>query len=136
LACTALALLLLAGLGAGCDGKIAQCNRLIDAINKAQAPMKKQAKNDPKVLSKIETNALSLAKKVRAVELKDEKLIALRDSYAKMAEELASTAKDTAKVFAEGDAKKAEEARKNMGKFGPRETKLVAEMNGYCQGKQ
>jgi hypothetical protein len=56
----------------GCDGKIAQCNRLIEVINKEQGPLKKATGNDPAALKKLADTLDDVAKKVEAVELKDE----------------------------------------------------------------
>jgi len=131
---TAICLAFLAS-STGCDGKIAQCNRLIDVINKEQKPLKSKTGNDPKHLKELATTLASVSKKVRAVQLKDAKLKSFRDEYAKMAEDLASAAKATATAFESNDPKKAAAAASKMTKFGPRESKLVDNINNYCQGK-
>lgn len=124
----------LAVVGMGCDGKIPQCNRLIEVINKEQAPLKNLKGNDPDELKKLAETLDGVAGKVKAVELKDEKLIGFRDEYGKMAEDLAATSRETAEALTSNDPKKATEAAKKMNSFTPRETELVDNINKYCSG--
>jgi hypothetical protein len=120
--------------GLGCDGKINQCNRLIDVINKEQGPLKNLKGNDPEELKKLAETLDGVGSKVKAVELNDDKLVAFRDDYAKMAEDLAATSRETAEALASNDPKKAGEAAKKMNSFTPRETELVDNINKYCSG--
>ena len=120
--------------GMGCDGKINQCNRLIEVINKEQAPLKNLKGNDPEELKKLAETLDGVAGKVKSVELEDEKLVGFRDDYAKMAEDLAATSRETAEALASNDPKKAGEAAKKMNGFTPRETELVDNINKYCSG--
>jgi hypothetical protein len=124
----------IAVLGTGCDGKIPQCNRLIEVINKEQAPLKNLKGHDPDELKKLAETLDGVASKVKGVELKDEKLVGFRDDYGKMAEDLAATSRETAEALASNDPKKAGEAAKKMNSFTPRETELVEEINKYCSG--
>jgi regulator of extracellular matrix RemA (YlzA/DUF370 family) len=123
-----------AGALTGCDGKIAQCNRLIDVINTEQAPLKNAMGDDPSTLKKLAETLEGVAKKVRAVQIKDPKLIAFRDEYAKMAEELATAARETAAAYEGNDEQRVAESGKKMKSFEPREKKLVSDINGYCSG--
>ena len=124
----------LAVLGMGCDGKIPQCNRLIEVINNEQKPLKNLKGENPEELKKLAETLDGVAGKVKAVELEDEKLVGFRDEYAKMAEDLAGTSRETAEALASNDPKKAAEAAKKMNSFTPRETELVDEINKYCGG--
>jgi hypothetical protein len=124
----------LAVFGTGCDGKIPQCNRLIEVINKEQAPLKNLKGNDPDELKKLAETLDGVASKVKAVELEDATLVAFRDDYGKMAEDLAATSRETAEALASNDPKKAGGAAKKMNSFTPRETELVEEINKYCSG--
>ena len=76
-----------------------------------------------------------MTKDVKAVELKDKRLMELRDSYAKMASELANTTEQTAATLRRKDAEAIEKMRTKIKSFQPRERKLVADLNGYCQAK-
>jgi hypothetical protein len=123
------------GVGAlGCDGKISQCNRLIKVINEEQKPLREMQGTDPAALEKLSDTLDSVAKKVTAVELKDDKLVKFRDDYAKMATDLAKTAKDTAAALKSADPAKATEAAKSMQSFTQRESDLVDGINKYCSG--
>lgn len=118
----------------GCDGKISQCNRLIEVINKEQGPLKEASGSDPAALKKLADTLDDVAKKVEAVELKDEKLVGFRDEYAKMAKDLSKASRDTATALEGKDPTKAAEAAKNMSSFGSRESDLVDNINKYCSG--
>jgi major membrane immunogen (membrane-anchored lipoprotein) len=117
-----------------CDGKIAQCNRLIEVINKEQGPLKSASGSDPAALKKLAETLDNVAKKVSAVEVKDEKLVKFRDDYASMAKDLSKASRDTAGALESNDPKKATEAAKAMSGFGPRESALVDNINKYCSG--
>lgn len=117
-----------------CDGKIAQCNRLIEVINKEQGPLKKATGNDPAALKKLADTLDNVAKKVEAVELKDEKLLSFRNEYSQMAKDLGKASRDTATAVESNDPKKAQDAAKNMSSFGDRESDLVDNINKYCSG--
>jgi hypothetical protein len=119
----------------GCDGRIAQCNRLIRVINAEQGPIKQASGGDPTALKNLADALDNVAAKVEAVEVKDEKIVAFRDQYAGMAKELATASRNTAAALEEKDAKKATEAASHMSSFGTRESELVGEINGYCSGK-
>jgi hypothetical protein len=128
-------LLTLAPLLGGCDGRIAQCNRLIRVINAEQDPIKKASGGDPTALKNLADALDNVATKVEAVDVKDEKIVGFRDQYAGMAKELATASRSTAAALEEKDSKKATEAASHMSSFGTRESELVGEINGYCSGK-
>ena len=119
---------------AGCDGKIGQCNRLIEVINKEQGPLKYASGSDPAALKKLAETLDNVGKKVEAVELKDETLIKHRDDYAQMARDLAKASTETAAALESNDPAKAQEAAKKMSGFGSRESDLVDSINKYCSG--
>lgn len=118
----------------GCDGKISQCNRLIEVINKEQGPLKSASGSDPDALKKLAETLDGVATKVKAVELKDESLVKFRDDYASMATDLGKASRDTATALESNDPKQAAEAAKSMSSFGPRESQLVDSINKYCSG--
>jgi len=124
----------LAAAGAsGCKGgRIAQCNTLIQVINEEQAKQKETRGSDPEELNSLADSLEQTATRIAAVELSDEQLIAFRDEYKKMAEDMAKAARDARD--ASSDPVKLEAASKAMQEIGPRETKLVSSINEYCGG--
>jgi len=124
------------GLVSACDSKINQCNRLIEVINNEQTPIKemKTQGNDAGSFKKLADVLDGVAGKVKAVELKDEKLVKFRDDYATMAEELAGSSREAADALGGTDMKKTTAAIKKMQSFAPRESELVENINKYCSG--
>lgn len=117
----------------GCKaGRISQCNGLIKVINEEQGKHKDLKGESPEELEKLADALESTAKRIGEVELEDEKLQAFRDDYKKMAEDLAKSAREAAN--AGDDREKLEKAIKTMHAIGPREDKLVNEINSFCQG--
>lgn len=131
---TAFACAALLTAASGCDSKIAQCNRLIDVINKEQAPLKKETGSDPEALKKLASTLDDVSAKVKAVQIEDAQLVQYRDDYAKMATDLAGASRETAEALEGSDSAKAQEAAKKMSSFGPRESELVNNINNYCTG--
>ena len=117
----------------GCDNKIGQCNHLIKVINEEGKNIKGMSGDDTASLNTASTTLENTSKKVAAVELKDPKLIAFRDTYKKMAEDLAAAAKDTAAAIDSKDAKRIREAHDKMNAFPKRENDLVSDINKYCR---
>jgi len=128
-----LALVGVAAVGlAGCNDRISQCNALITVINEEQAKHKDASGESVDELKKLADGLDATGKKIGDVQLKDEKLKSHRDEYKKMCEDLAKAARDAA--TAGDDAGKKEGAIKVMQGIGPREDKLVNDINAYCQG--
>jgi aminopeptidase N len=116
----------------GCNDRIGQCNALITVINDEQAKHKDLNGDSPAEMKKLGEALETTAKRIGDVEVKDEKLKAFRDDYKAMCEDLAKAAREASD--AGEDSKKREDAVKVMQTIGPREDKLVNEINGYCQG--
>jgi len=112
---------------------IAQCNALIEVINREQGPLKASTGSDTAALMKLGALLDGVSSKVAAVPLTDATLIGLRNDYAAMARELAVASRDTAAALQSNDAKLAAKAAKGMSSFGPREDAIVERLNGYCQ---
>jgi hypothetical protein len=117
----------------GCKaGRISQCNGLITVINEEQGKHKDLKGESPEELNKLADALDATAKKIGEVEIEDEKLLAFRGEYKKMAEDLAKSAREAA--TASDDRDKLEKAIKTMQAIGPREDKLVNDINSFCQG--
>jgi len=117
------------------NGKIAQCNRLIEVINREQGPLKEASGSDPAALRDLASVLRGVAQKVTAVDLEDPQLASFRDHYAEMAFDLAQASDDTATALEGNDPSKAIAAAKAMSSFGSRESDLVDEINRYCSGE-
>lgn len=118
----------------GCkSGRIAQCNTLIAVINEEQGKHKDLKAERPDELKKLADALDATAKKIGEVELSDEKLMAFREDYKKMAGDLAKAAREAA--AASEDRDKLEKAIKRMQGIGPREDKLVQDINAFCQNE-
>jgi hypothetical protein len=118
----------------GCDGRVSQCNRLIQVINTEQEPLKGTAGAEPAALRKLADVLEELASKVEGVEIADEKLVQFRTDYAAMVRELGAVSRQTATHLESDDPSKATESAKQMSTFGARETELVENINQYCTG--
>lgn len=118
---------------AGCKaGRISQCNALITVINEEQGKHKDLKGESPDELKKLADALDATAKKIGEVELNDPKLQEFREDYKKMAGDLAKAARDAAAAGEDRD--KLEKAIKTMQSIGPREDKLVNDINAFCQG--
>ena len=117
---------------AGCNDRISQCNSLISVINEEQGKHKDLNGDNADELRKLGDALDTTSKRIGDVQVKDEKLKAFREDYKKMCEDLAKAARDAA--TAGDDPKKRESAIKVMQGIGPREDKLVNDINTYCQG--
>jgi hypothetical protein len=104
--------------------RVRQCTGLIKVINEEQGKHGNAAGDTPEDLD-------GTAKRIGDVQLRDEKLKAFRGEYKKMSEDLANAARDTA--TAGDDSEKRNAAITVMRGIGPREDKLVGDINVYCQ---
>ncbi len=123
----------------GCDRRVQQCNRLIDAINEEQPKLSKSFRASPtpeptpEALDTFAKRLDELGAKIKRIELKDGKLVAYRDGYAKLATDIATAARKTAAAFE--DRKEAAKAAAELNSFKENEKTLVKQINEYCQGK-
>lgn len=126
--------------------KAEQCNAFVDRATQAQNMINalKLDSEDAAVLEKGAASAEAEAKAFGALELKDEKLIGYRTSYAatlaslgKIMHDLAALqkdAKDPAKLAAlEAESKKIEEEANKVEKS---ESDVVDQVNMYCTGSK
>jgi hypothetical protein len=123
----------------GCDRRVQQCNKLIDAINEEQPKLSKAFRSGPtpeptpEALESFAKRLDELGTKIKRIELKDAKLVAYRDGYAKLADAIAAAARKTAANFE--DRKEAAKAAAELNSFKENEKTLVKQINDYCQGK-
>lgn len=117
---------------AGCNDRISQCNVLIGVINEEQAKHKDLNGEAPEDLRKLADALDNSSKRIGDAQVKDDKLKAFREEYKTLCDDLAKAARETA--AAGEDPKKREEAAKVMQSIGPREDKLVSDINAFCGG--
>lgn len=126
--------------------KVEQCNAFVDRATKAQNVVSglKLDSDDPAVLDKGATTIEAEAKSFGTLELKDEKLIGFRTSYAdtlnalgKIMHDLSGLqkdAKDPSKAAGlEAEMKKVTDAADKVTK---QESDLVDQLNAYCTGSK
>ncbi len=114
--------------------RVAECNRLIDAVNQAQPSLSVRGVGDTaESLVRFATLLEGLAATVRQVDVIDPRIVDFRGRYARLAEGIAGAARKTAAAF--DDAKQAAAAAAELNSFRAREQFLVREINDYCGGK-
>jgi hypothetical protein len=125
-------------LSAGCEGRTPQCNRFVDTVNHAQSKMADilvvAAGPNPTAPS-LEAYAKAhddLVVKLRALKLRDKKLVGFRDRYVDLAHGLAEATRKTAAKLETPEAQKAADEVKA---FTPKKRELEKEVNDYCRGR-
>jgi hypothetical protein len=108
-----------------------QCQVLISAINEEQA---KERNSNEEDLLKLAAALDGMVKSLGEVSLWDPKLKGFRADFQKICADLANAARDAASGG--GDDRKRQAAIEVMGTVGPREDKLVEEINAYCAQTQ
>jgi hypothetical protein len=130
----------------GCGpSKVDQCNAVIERGTKAQAVMSSLhfESGDP---AAIEQDAVKLdaeSKAMAAVDIKDEKLIGMRNDYGANLAKLAKITRDVATAYKDAkDPAKAAAVQATLPKLAHEaeaiektESGLVDQVNGYCSGK-
>ena len=131
------ALVLASGV-AGCDSKIDQCNAFITEANTAQNTFTaiSAAMNDPAQLKAKAAEIDESVRKLKAVELKDEKLVGFRDRYASGLESIGKNLTKMAELDKTKDVEELTKLAESFAKDGDDMSKLIDEVNGYCGGTE
>jgi hypothetical protein len=117
-----------------CDNKIAQCNALIAAMNRADDNLS-QPGSDPTALEDVATKLDGAAREVGDVEVKAPELQKFRDDYRDLLRETAEGLRGAAVGAKSGDQAKFQEASKAMLAIGARSGRLVEDINAFCRAK-
>ncbi len=126
-------------LGGGCDRRVSQCNRLIDAINEEQPKLARAVRQGPgqeatpEALENFAKALDTMITKIKAIPLKDDKVVGYRDAYANLAEGIAAAARKTAASFEDHD--EAKKAAAELNSYREPEKTLVKQINDYCAGR-
>jgi oligoendopeptidase F len=123
----------------GCENKVSQCNKLIKVANDATTELKamgqEKASDQTAQMTKFAITLDKYAKDVKAVELKDEKLVGFKQRLG----DLYSTSGEASRSLVEAANKKDEAGLKSslqkLMEGSTQETTIVSELNGYCSAK-
>ena len=124
----------------GCGmGKMADCNKFIDAANGAQEAVRKatskaQASDNPVDTESVAQAMEKASKEISAVEMKDEKLRGFQKDYKEMLDKGAKACRDLASAAKSKNLGAITRAQTDLGAIGPQETKIAGDINGYCSG--
>jgi hypothetical protein len=128
LACVpALSLALL--FAAGCGSKVAECNKLIEVMNKEGTKFSGNASN-PANFAKMADDLEAAAKAVGEVDVKTPELVKFRDDFKKMYMDVAGAVRGASS----GDPTKAMAALKPLAEMGQTSKKLTEDINKFCSG--
>ena len=120
-------------------GKVAECNKLIQAANGQQERLKAAtAKLGPQSSeSDIDSLASAMedaAKAIAGVDVKDDKLKSFRDQYRDMLNKAAQDCRDLVGAQRSNNLSAINKAQTALTGLGPEESKLISGINGYCTG--
>jgi hypothetical protein len=120
----------------GCKGKIEQCNALIDQANASQnafTALEAAALNKDVLAGRVKTIREANAK-VKAVELKDDKLKGFQTRWVDGLEAMAAGLEEMTKLDKAADVEKVTKATEKFGQDADKMSKLIDEINQYCSG--
>jgi secreted PhoX family phosphatase len=121
-------------LAAGCGSKIAECNKLIEVMNAEGSKLAAKGA-DPAALKKMADDIDAAAKTIGAVEVKTPELVKYRDDAKKVYTDVANAARSAATAMESADLAKVTAATKQLTDATQASSKLVSDINGFCQGK-
>lgn len=130
---------ILFGTAACGQSKIAECNSLIDVLNKGATDIDKGTKAiaaNPMATAEykgLADAAEKVAEGASKVQLKIPELVKFSADYQGVMKEFAKTARDTAAAVDAKDSAKVGTAANAMEKVGKQEETLIAEINKFCQ---
>ncbi len=121
---------------AACKGKVDQCNAFVDEANAGQNSYVglEAAVGNPDALTKRADALDASAKKLRAITLSDEKLVDLRDRYAKLTGDYAAGLRKLV-AAPKDDPAGALAIEQDLDGVADKQQKLIVEINGYCGGR-
>lgn len=119
---------------AGCNSKVAECNKLIEVIN-AQGTKLDPKGTDASAFTKLAADADSAATAIGAVEVKTPELVKFRDDMKKVFTDFGAAAKDAGAAMASQDLGKMTTVTTKLAEIGKQNAKLVTDVNNFCQGK-
>ncbi len=128
------AALVAAGVLAGCENRVDECNKLIRVINTEGANVKPATDEN---LKEVADALDALAKKMEAVQVSIPELKKYRDQYRDSVADMGKKAHAAAdaKAEANADPQKITDAKTAYNAAVEQNNKLTADINGFCGGK-
>lgn len=120
--------------GAGCGSKVAECNKLIEVLNAEGAKLAGKGA-DAASFKKMADDVDAAAKKIGEVEVKTPELVKYRDDMKKFYSDFAGAARNAGTAMESGDLSKVMGVTKELSELANKNTKLVTDINNFCQGK-
>jgi hypothetical protein len=120
-------------------GKIAECNKLIQVANAQQeviknATTKLGSSDDPADIENLATTMEKAGKDIAAVDLKDQKLKGMQKDYQTMLDGAAKNCRELVTAVKAKNIAGITKAKTALGNVGTEESKVVGQINAYCQG--
>lgn len=135
----------------GCgESKVAQCNKLIEVVNKGRTISQSVEGTDAETMKKLSSDLATLSQEIQAVEVADESLQGFQSRFVKIYQDLGQASASVATALEqlgtiEPNQQGLEAAQKlqadveNASKLGDQAAKdeeaLVTEVNTYCSGE-
>ena len=121
----------------GCQGKIKQCNDLINTINQHIQSSNKfnsqdKSKLDLKAYNEYADEIDKLKEKIAKVSVKDAKLKEMVKEYSDFLSELSAGVRDFGKAMDSKDSEKIGKASKDLSEITAKESPLTSKINQYC----
>ncbi|WP_392531072.1 hypothetical protein [Nostoc sp. C117] len=137
LAATTAIALLFAGCG---ESKVAQCNKIIKVANEAATLGQEFGKNPnpakgSKALTELAAKIDPLAKEMKALEIKDEKLQGFQGRFLTLYENISKELNNAAGAIDKKNLPAAKNFLASLQKSSAEESSIVKDINSYCSGK-
>ncbi len=124
---------------AGCsEGKVSQCNKLIEIANQAatdvESVTQSSSPDDPDAFLRIADTADAASEQLETLDIEDETLQGFRQRFITLYVETSSATRELVTAVNEQNAPGAEEAYNRLEAATNEEGPLVDEVNDYCGG--
>lgn len=117
------------------SGRVSQCNKLTEVINKADIATLGAKTAMPADLIKAADQLDQIAQELKTVEVKDEKLRSLRGSFVLMYTDLSLLFRNTAIAISKQDRPGIKSYLKSFQEANQQDRVLVEQINTYCAEK-
>jgi flagellin-like hook-associated protein FlgL len=120
----------------GCNKKVEECNKLIQVMNSEGAKLSpKGSATDPSTMTKMGDDLDTAAKAIGDVDVSLPELQKFRDDSKKLFTDVATAARESGKALEGKDLAAATTALKKLTDSAQANTKLVNDINKFCQGQ-
>lgn len=124
----------------GCsEGRVAQCNRLIEIANQAagevESVTQSASADDPEAFRTVANAADQAARDLEAIELSDPNLQDYKQRFISLYVETSAATQALVEAVEQQDTEAATQAYERLELATQQESPLVDEVNNYCQGE-